>query len=109
MSNKSKKEYEIPAFALKMCEFKDRDFKILFWFVPLLTIHVLIMLISLPVTLIVWVILLPFGELPPPEYSSQIDKVILFVSMPLGFLAQYKLWKESKTKIENYKNNKRAV
>ena len=108
MSDNPKQEYEIPPFLVKLCEFKDRDFNLLFWFTSLLTIPIFVMMLSLPVVLVAWILSLPFESLSK-TYSSQIDTAILFISLALAIWVQFKLWKGSKTWMNSYKNNKNAA
>jgi len=96
MINESEKVNDKFGFLEKMMDFRERDFKLLFWFFALLTIPVIAYLYTLPFSLLLWLISELFGL-----SGNIVDILTKFVVIACFIFAtgtQFYIWKLYKNK-----------
>lgn len=96
MTNEPNKLNERFKFFENLMDFKERDFKLLFWFCSLLTIPVFAYLYSLPLALLLWAISEIFYL--NIEHSDTLIKFGVIICFFFAFWTQLYLWKMYKNR-----------
>lgn len=80
--------------------FKERDLKLLYWFVSLVTIPVFSYIYSFPLAVVAWAIsILPFINFE--NNSLAIERTVFVICFVLAFITQFYMWKLWKNKKKN--------